>query len=166
MIFFGFFLYLCPSGNCQKTTLADIFIIIQVMKTRLSFLGIIFPIILLCCSCDKNDLQGETTYTIDFEHPHLTPGSGAGPLRITVCEFTESNDIVESHPCSTDMYIGFQETFTANPLSVKVKVKWNSYKALDPKSHNMWVQKVFFLKKGKHSLFVIDGDCSVAYDQP
>ena len=82
-----------------------------------------------------------------------------------VYEFSKDNDVVDTKTLLGYANNGKTASYVANPRTVKIKIKL-VYDALLDKDKYRWVQKVFFLDKGKSNTIIIDQSCAIAEREP
>ncbi len=130
----------------------------------------LFSMMLLCtailfslssCSDDEEDLNPQsTTYT--FLYSATTPPEGID-LDVTLFEYNSINEIVSQKSIKKCVQ-GYSEKFTADNNTQKVKVYLVATNGKQSVAN--WVQKVYYLTKGKNSQVVVSGDLRIGKIEP
>lgn len=124
-------------------------------------------------SCSKDDEPKVENTTFSYElknelriHSYRDKNYVDTAKVVTVIEFNDNNDILESHIIKP-LKSGIKSEFIANELSTKVRVLYEfsdtySFEVLQQeKTYFRWIEKVYFLTKNKNT--EIYDDISIYY---
>lgn len=120
----------------------------------------LFSLLVLFSSCskDEEDVIKSSTYTINY----LTEAYEGMDEKLFIFEYNESGETIFSK--SVDVYNGFNQKFTANETTKKIKLMIK-IEYLSVKS-SFWVQTVYYVKKGGNLDINVDGETITGKYEP